>query len=59
MNCDNAAFDPEPALEVARILRALADRIEGATPYDSFPLQDANGNTIGAAEFLSLTKRKP
>jgi len=44
----NAAFDDEPATEIARILRKLADRFErdGALP-DGLPLQDANGNTCG------------
>jgi hypothetical protein len=30
--CDNAAFDPDPAREVARILRNLADRCEDHLP---------------------------
>lgn len=45
INTINGVFDPSPDLEVARILRALADNIDnGHTP--SF-LYDANGNVTG------------
>lgn len=43
LGCDNAAFDDDPTAEVARILRALADRMEGASPDEDYPLRDANG----------------
>ena len=50
VNLDNAAFDPDPGIELARILREAADRAEG---YDflhertRFPLRDINGNKVG------------
>lgn len=50
---DNAAFEGETRNdEIARILRALADEIVGAS-RDTFPLRDANGNTVGRAEFTT------
>lgn len=44
----SAAFADEPATEIARILRKVAERFErdGALP-DGMPLQDVNGNTCG------------
>ena len=44
----NAAFDPEPLLEVARILRRLADSME-ATPQGPIlgRLADINGKAVG------------
>src|SRR5690606_4532157 len=42
----NAAFDDAPASEIARILRAAADRLERGDCFD-FPLRDINGNTCG------------
>jgi len=50
---DNAAFDPHGA-ELARILRELADRVEGRATADgqSYNLRDANGNRVGE---LSVT----
>lgn len=41
------AFD-EPALELARILRELADRIENGTAPEA--LHDLNGNRCGTVE---------
>jgi hypothetical protein len=52
INMDNAAFaDPYNGSEVARILRELADRIDGKelTMGEWRPLQDINGNRVGAA----------
>ena len=43
---DNAAFADQPATELARILRALADRIE-RDPESYIPLRDINGNKVG------------
>ena len=48
---DNAAFeDANNGYEVARILRELANRIEGMelTRGDSLSLRDSNGNTVGS-----------
>lgn len=42
----NAAFDDSPTGEIARILRAMADRIEVA---DLLPVpKDINGNVVGS-----------
>jgi hypothetical protein len=46
----NAAFEPRPHDEIARILRELADRIEAGKFTRS--LRDANGNTVGRVEWL-------
>jgi len=45
----NAAFADDPAGEVARILRDLAERIEGygVAPASAMSLRDANGNAVG------------
>jgi hypothetical protein len=45
VNMDNAAFE-EPAAELARILRDIAERIEGGELM-AFSLRDANGNNVG------------
>jgi len=45
INCDNAAFE-SPELEVGRILRELADRVE-VNGLDEVPLRDYNGNRVG------------
>ena len=51
--CDNAAFDDCSGAEIARILRDLAERIEGmgfssASAFDrNLALRDANGNKVG------------
>lgn len=52
INMDNAAFSPTSGTEVARILRKLADRIEGedCTPGDVTPCIDLNGNKVGKAQ---------
>lgn len=55
---DNAAFEePGATVELARILRKLADTIEHQALGDlednamSMPLFDANGNRVGRADF--------
>ncbi len=49
---DNAAFDPDSGTEAARILRELADKLDGGDvlPDTSIPLLDVNGNKVGRAE---------
>lgn len=54
INCDNAAFTGEesygPCYEVARILREVADRINGHlhfSPGHSQSIRDINGNQVG------------
>ena len=48
----NAAFDGEPGTEAARILRELADRLEGMTqgPDGLMMLHDGNGNLVGKVQ---------
>lgn len=48
VSTENAAFDDDPAAELCRILRAVADAIEGGA--DEGPIRDANGNTVGQWE---------
>ena len=59
MEVDNMAFgdgvDPEARnYEVARVLRELADRLEGdymLMDQHFINLRDINGNTVGLAQF--------
>lgn len=51
INTDNAAFEPEPADEVERILRRLANDVRDIFQdvlEDGFSLRDINGNTVGS-----------
>lgn len=43
---DNAAFADDPDGEVARILRDVADRVEGG--QEDGAVRDINGNTVGS-----------
>ena len=49
INSDNQAFDQAEGQEVARILRALADRLENLDKLQEcqLPLRDLNGATVG------------
>lgn len=50
---DNAAFEPDNGTEAARILRKLADEIDGGNyPVSGIvkPLFDVNGNECGKAK---------
>lgn len=54
---DNSAFDDSPGIELARILRSLADCVDGAdvatvVAFDAFGLRDVNGNTVGSVAIL-------
>ncbi len=49
MSLDNAAFEDDPAPEIARILRQLADKLEGRGIDDEILLWDINGNRVGKA----------
>ena len=60
IECDNAAFsdangDPWPYPEVARILRATADRVEKLTGQGN--MRDVNGNTVGGFKFAKARRR--
>lgn len=56
-NTVNAAFGDDlqdQSMEVARILRKLATKLEQGTLYgelDELTLKDTNGNTVGKATF--------
>lgn len=57
INTDNAAFEDDPAAEVARILHHEADRIEAFRPSFEHATEgdgvlDINGNTVGTLEIL-------
>jgi hypothetical protein len=48
LSTNNAAFQPDPTPEIARVLRAVADRIESGDTYDTFRnILDENGNVAG------------
>jgi len=49
INMDNAAFDPEPSIELGRILREVADEVDPwpIKPGSRMILRDINGNTVG------------
>ncbi len=57
----NASFKPEPGVEVARILRKLAQAVEfdGALPPgnpDPLRLLDYNGNHVGQARWTGVKR---
>lgn len=52
----NAAFDDEPATEIARILHKLADDLEQFDSPDK--LFDANGNAVGTVFVDSWSYRR-
>lgn len=49
IECDNAAFDPNPAAELARILSTCAVRLDGVREGEGFDwlVFDINGNRVG------------
>lgn len=56
INTDNAAFDDAPGQEIGRILRTIADSVEGSMSgtsirYFTTPVRDINGNTVGKFVF--------
>ena len=53
INCDNAAFDcnEDRDLEIARILRWMADKAENIGVRGGGKLWDSNGNNVGTFEF--------
>lgn len=57
LSTNNAAFDDDPAVEIARILRAVAQRLtmEGVDCIedDGMALRDFNGNTVGRITYMS------
>jgi hypothetical protein len=59
IDCDNAAFDPDPSLEVARLLKNIVyDMDEGRGDYSgSTSIRDRNGNKVGSFEFKQAKRR--
>jgi hypothetical protein len=53
IRADNSAFDGDSGSEVARILRELADRVDGSDVADTIArrLYDVNGNSVGKADW--------
>jgi hypothetical protein len=52
---DNAAFEPHPRREIARLLKLVADQMwikSNLSTYSSV-LMDINGNKVGKAEVES------
>lgn len=55
IDCDNAAFGDDPAIEVARILRELSQEVDDGTPVPprgAKRLHDFNGNRVGEAKWI-------
>lgn len=51
IHTDNAAFDPNAKLEIARILRETAERLEDGESFRTYrTLLDTNGNDVGRAK---------
>ncbi|MDP2661320.1 MAG: hypothetical protein Q8R28_11395 [Dehalococcoidia bacterium] len=64
IDTDNAAFmdQDDPGTEAARILRALADRLQGnhwISPGYSQALHDINGNEVGNAWVTADHRERP
>jgi hypothetical protein len=48
IDLENAAFEPEAAPEVARILRDIATKLDSHDGYDKYQtVFDVNGNDVG------------
>jgi hypothetical protein len=48
INTDNDSFQPDPAPELARLLRYIAGRIESGEFFGHYlTIFDANGNDVG------------
>lgn len=56
IDCDNAAFGFQEGVEVARILRDLADSVEDGGNW--FPLLDVNGNRVGEAQYTGKNRTR-
>jgi len=51
INCDNAAFEYCPSVEVASILKHVSERVYMNPNFSaghSQPIRDLNGNTVGS-----------
>lgn len=53
IHTDNAAFDSPPNIEVARILREVANSLDAGEDFHFYEtLRDINGNDVGRAKFI-------
>jgi hypothetical protein len=50
IECDNAAFEDDPACEVANMLRKVARAVEKDGKWDG-RLADSNGNICGSYKY--------
>ena len=55
IRCENAAFSDDPALEVARLLREIARRVEDGARMGG--VRDINGNSVGHFGMTGLTEK--
>lgn len=53
IHCNNAAFGDWPGIEVARILREQANRVDGDTEGTHGTIRDSNGNRVGEWRFVT------
>ena len=55
IDCDNAAFDGNPSMEIARQLRLLANQLHDTDVLygreDRGGIRDTNGNAVGTWRF--------
>ncbi len=56
---DSAAFSDGPGLEIARILRELADEVESGNLTPVIRLRDINGNRVGFASYTAACLVRP
>jgi predicted transcriptional regulator len=56
--CDTAAFDDDPGIEIARILREVATWIDQRGIADAAIVRDINGNTVGKIQLQKGKLRK-
>jgi hypothetical protein len=50
LTCDNAAFEGDPSVEIARIIRDLADSLDQGEL--DVVLRDINGNRVGKSMYF-------
>jgi len=51
INCDNAAFEENPAIEISRILKEFSERLSEGALLDC-KIRDVNGNVVGFAKTI-------
>lgn len=50
INCDNAAFDDDPLVELMRIMEDVAERLDDG--QDNGTCRDTNGNEVGSWAYV-------